>query len=277
MTTQKAFVIGHPIAHSKSPMIHGHWIDLYGLDASYEAIDVAPENLAEFVEALRQGAFRGGNATIPHKEELIALCDEVDPLAEQIGAVNTLMVDEGRVRGSNSDYIGFLANLDAEAPGWDEELETAIVLGAGGASRAILAALGMRGVKTIVLLNRNVARAQALASHFGPQIVAAGLSEFERFAPRAGLVVNTSSVGMNGTRFTDFDLLALPADAVVNDIVYTPLITPLLADAAARQLRIVDGLGMLLHQAVPGFSDWFGVTPEVTSDLREKILKAMGL
>lgn len=276
MTTKKAFVIGHPIAHSKSPLIHGHWITTFGLDASYEAIDVSPENLRAFVEDLRQGAFVGGNATIPHKEALIALCDDIDPQALQIGAINTLVATNGRVHGSNSDYIGFLANLDAGAPGWDQELETVIVLGAGGASRAIVAALLQRGVKTIALLNRNLARAEALASHFGSSVVAAGLGDFDRFAPQTGLVVNTSAVGMHGTRFEDFLLAALPGHAVVNDIVYTPLITPLLADAEARGLRTVDGLGMLLHQAVPGFSAWFGIEPKVTADLRIKILRSMG-
>lgn len=274
--TKKAFVIGHPIAHSKSPLIHGHWIEQFGLDASYEAIEIAPENLEGFVERLRDGAYRGGNATIPHKEALIGLCDEVDPLAQKIGAVNTLVLSEGRVHGSNSDYVGFLSNLDAGAPGWDDGLETAIVLGAGGASRAILAALGTKGVANIVLLNRNVARAEALAAHFGPRIIPASLADFARYAPRAGLVVNTSAVGMNGTRFDDLDLTALPSGAVVNDIVYTPLITPLLADAAAQGLRCVDGLGMLLHQAVPGFTAWFGKTPEVTLDLRDLVLAAIG-
>lgn len=273
--TKKAFVIGHPISHSKSPLIHGHWIKTFGIDGHYEAIDVAPDALAGFIAGLRDGAFRGGNATIPHKEALLALCDGIDPLARQIGAVNTLVVSEGRILGSNSDYIGFLANLDAGAPGWDSELETAIVLGAGGASRAILAALCTKGIGRIVLLNRNVSRAETLAAHFGPQIVPGPLADFARFAPDAGLVVNTSAVGMDGTRFEDLDLGELPPAAVVNDIVYTPLMTPLLAEASARGLRIVDGLGMLLHQAVPGFAAWFGITPEVTPDLRALVLASM--
>lgn len=274
--TIKAFVIGHPIAHSKSPLIHGAWLKAHKIDGTYEAIDVAPDALPGFIENLRGGAFAGGNATIPHKEALVSLCDEVDPLARKIGAVNTLRVRDGRVLGSNSDYLGFLANLDAATPGWDEGLETAIVLGAGGAARAVLAALGARQIPAIVLLNRSPGRAERLAAHFGARITPAPLADFARFAPGAGLVVNTSSIGMGGTRFANLDLAALPALAVVNDIVYTPLVTPLLADADALGLRSVDGLGMLLHQAVPGFAAWFGVTPEVSPDLRALVLAAMG-
>lgn len=275
-STAKAFVIGHPIAHSKSPLIHGHWLETFGIAGRYEAIDIAPNDLETFIQSLRHGKFRGGNATIPHKEALIALCDSVDPLAAKIGAINMLVVSGGTIHGANSDYLGFLANLDAEASGWADNLGTAIVLGAGGASRAILAALCAKELKRIVLLNRDVSRAEALAAHFGPSIVPAPLGEFTRFAPEADLLVNTSAVGMNGTRFETLDLDALPRTAVVNDIVYTPLLTPLLADAAARGLRIVDGLGMLLHQAVPGFAAWFGVTPEVTPALRALVLKSMG-
>ncbi|WP_116652463.1 shikimate dehydrogenase [Pelagibacterium sediminicola] len=274
--TIKAFVIGHPIAHSRSPLIHGTWLTRHGIDGSYEPIDVAPEGLWAFIDALRKGAFVGGNATIPHKEALVSLCDAVDPLAEKIGAVNTLTVSNGRILGSNSDYLGFLSNLDATGPGWDENLERAIVLGAGGASRAILAALEARKIPDIVLLNRNLARAESLAAEFGGNITPAPLDEFARFAPAAGLVVNTSAVGMGGTRFEGLDLGALPGHAVVNDIVYTPLVTPLLADAKARGLRTVDGLGMLLYQAVPGFAAWFGTTPEVTPGLRAIVLGAMG-
>lgn len=274
--TIKAFVIGHPIAHSKSPLIHGTWLRNHEIDGSYEAIDVAPDALSAFIKDLRGGAFAGGNVTIPHKEALVSLCDAVDPLAQKIGAVNTLSVRNGQVLGSNSDYLGFLANLDAGAPGWDQNLETAIVLGAGGASRAVLAALGARNIPRVVLLNRNPDRAQSLAAHFEAGVIPAPLTDFARFAPGAGLVVNTSSVGMGGTRFENLDLDALPSGAVVNDIVYTPLVTPLLADAERLGLRSVDGLGMLLHQAVPGFAAWFGVTPEVSPDLRALVLGAIG-
>lgn len=267
----KAFVIGHPIAHSRSPLIHGTWLETYGIAGSYEAIDVAPEALPDFIAALRVGAFAGGNVTIPHKETVFALCDEVDPLARRIGAVNTLVSRQGKVRGTNTDYLGFLGNLDQEAPGWDGARELAIVLGAGGAARAILVALAERGFSRIAILNRTVDKARALADEMGPLFSGHALSGFADLAPRASLLVNTSSIGMHGSRFEDLPLDALSETALVTDIVYTPLQTPLLAEARARKLRTVDGLGMLLHQAVPGFEAWFGTRPEVTAQLRERI------
>lgn len=269
--TRKAFVIGHPIAHSRSPLIHGTWLARHGIDGSYEAIDVAPEALGDFFARLRQGEFAGGNVTIPHKEAVFALCDEVDPLARTIGAVNTLVVEEGRVYGTNTDYLGFLGNLDSRARGWDQGLDEAIVLGAGGAARAILVALRKRGISRIHILNRTPANAQLLAAEMEGPFEAHGLEAFASLAPGAGLVVNTSSVGMHGTRFEGLDLELLPQNALVTDIVYVPLVTPLLAAAAARGLRTVDGLGMLLHQAVPGFAAWFGVEPAVDAELRGRI------
>lgn len=268
---KKAFVIGHPIKHSRSPLIHGSWIAEHGVDGSYEAIDVAPEELPAFVERLRQGEFAGGNVTIPHKEAVFALCDSVDPLATTIAAVNTLVARDGKVHGFNTDFMGFLGNLDQNAPGWAKGLNRAIVLGAGGAARAILVALRERGVPEIVLLNRTPEKAEALAREISGPFVPGALSDYARYAPGAGLVVNTSSVGMHDTRFEDLDLRLLPRTALVTDIVYVPLVTPLLADARALGLRTVDGLGMLLHQAVPGFEAWFGVRPEVTPSLRAKI------
>ncbi|MFD1941087.1 shikimate dehydrogenase [Paradevosia shaoguanensis] len=271
----KAFVIGHPIAHSRSPLIHGTWLKAYGIDGSYEAIDVAPDALSEFVAQLRAGTFAGGNVTIPHKEAVFALCDEVDPLARRIGAVNTLVARNGRVCGTNTDYLGFLGNLDQQAPGWDRDLSEAVVLGAGGAARAVLVALAERGLKHIAILNRTVDKARDLAAEMGTQFSGHALSEFSTLAPSAGLVVNTSSIGMHGSHFEDLDLGLLPQTALVTDIVYTPLVTPLLADARARNLRSVDGLGMLLHQAVPGFEAWFGVRPDVTPELRAAVEKTL--
>lgn len=268
--TIKAFVIGHPIAHSRSPLIHGSWIASHGLDGSYEAIDVAPAELATFFARLRTGEFAGGNVTIPHKQAVFALCDEVDPLARTIGAVNTLVVRNGRVFGMNTDYLGFLGNLDANAPGWASTRPKALVLGAGGAARAIIVALQSRGVP-VVLLNRTVETAQRLAEDIGGDIEPASLDLFNGLAPSVGLVVNTSSVGMHGTRFAGLDIKRLAKDAIVTDIVYAPLVTPLLADAADAGLKTVGGLGMLLHQAVPGFAAWFGVTPEVTPLLQARI------
>ena len=267
--TIRAFVIGHPIAHSRSPLIHGTWLAEHGIDGSYEAIDVSPEALPEFFGLLRSGEFAGGNVTIPHKEAVFALCDTVDPLAEQIGAVNTLVARDGRVHGTNTDYLGFLGNLDAGAPGWSNGLDRALVLGAGGAARAVIVALQSRGIP-IVLLNRTRATADRLAAEF-EDITVGTLDALADAAPHAGLLVNTTSVGMHGTRFEGLDAAALRPDALVTDIVYSPLVTPLLADARARGLRTVDGLGMLLHQAVPGFEAWFGVRPDVTPALRARI------
>ncbi len=268
--TIKAFVIGHPIAHSRSPLIHGTWIAEHGIDGSYEAIDVAPAALPGFFERLRAGEFAGGNVTIPHKEAVFALCDSVDPLARTIGAVNTLVARDGKVHGTNTDYLGFLGNLDAGAPDWSGGKKPAIVLGAGGAARAILVALKSRSIP-VILLNRTRATADRLAREIGGDISTGELADFNAAAPSAGLVVNTTSIGMHGSRFEGFDLDLLPSDTLVTDIVYAPLVTPLLADAKARGLRIVDGLGMLLHQAVPGFEAWFGIRPLVTKDLRTRI------
>jgi shikimate dehydrogenase len=269
---KKAFVIGHPIKHSRSPLIHGSWIAEYGIAGSYEAIDVAPEQLPAFVDRLRQGEFAGGNVTIPHKEAVFALCDSVDPLAKTIGAANTLVRQaDGRIHGFNTDYMGFLGNLEQNAPGWAQGLQRAIVLGAGGAARAILVALREQGIPEIVLLNRTAEKAEALAREIPGPFLPGALADYARYAPGAGLVVNTTSIGMHDTRFEDLDLRLLPKTALVTDIVYAPLVTPLLADARALGLRTVDGLGMLLHQAIPGFEAWFGVRPAVTPALRAKV------
>ena len=266
--TTRAFVIGHPIAHSRSPLIHGSWLAEHGIDGTYEAIDVAPADLPAFFERLRNGEFAGGNVTIPHKEAVFALCDSVDDLARTIGAVNTLVARDGKVHGTNTDYLGFLGNLDAAAPGWDDAGTDALVIGAGGAARAVLVALARRNLARVHVLNRTLANAQALVASINGPFSAHGFEDFAALAPNIGLVVNTSSIGMHGTRFDWLDLGLLPESALVTDIVYTPLETPLLAEARAAGLRTVDGLGMLLHQAVPGFAAWFGTTPTVTPQLR---------
>lgn len=273
--TLKAFVIGHPIAHSRSPLIHGTWLAEHAIDGRYDAIDIAPNHLPGLFAQLRNGEFVGGNVTIPHKQAVFALCDVVEPLARRIGAVNTLVAAQGKIYGSNTDYLGFLGNLDAGAPQWDRELDYAIVLGAGGAARAVLVALQSRGVKTIALLNRTLENAQKLAAELGEGIIAADLAHFNAMAPRAGLVVNTSSVGMHGTAFAGLDLARLAPSALVTDLVYVPLQTPLLAQAKALGFQTVDGLGMLLHQAVPGFEAWFGVRPRVTEALRARIIASL--
>ncbi|MHA6299511.1 shikimate dehydrogenase [Devosia sp. CAU 1758] len=269
--TTKAFVIGHPIAHSRSPLIHGSWLTEYGLDGSYEAIDVAPEDLPSFFTRLRSGEFAGGNVTIPHKEAVFALCDSVDDLARMIGAVNTLVVRDGKVHGTNTDYLGFLGNLDANASTWSDGPNDALIIGAGGAARAVLVALRRRNGGTVHVLNRTLENARSLVAEIDGPFEAHGFEAFAKLAPSIGLVVNTSSIGMHGTRFDWLDLSLLAPATLVTDIVYTPLETPLLAEARAHGLRTVDGLGMLLHQAVPGFAAWFGVTPQVTPQLRARV------
>jgi shikimate dehydrogenase len=274
--TIKAFVIGHPINHSRSPLIHGTWLKQLGIDGSYEAIDVAPAELPAFFERLRSGEFAGGNVTIPHKEAVFALCDEVDPLARMIGAVNTLVVRDGKVLGSNTDYLGFLGNLDAGAPGWSDGPDDALIIGAGGAARAVLVALRRRNGGRVHVLNRTLANAQALVDEIDGPFEANGFEDFAELAPHIGLLVNTSSIGMHGSRFDWLDLGLLPETALVTDIVYTPLQTPLLIDAVMHGLKTVDGLGMLLHQAVPGFEAWFGTRPSVTPALRAAIEATLG-
>ncbi len=272
----KAFVIGHPIAHSRSPLVHNHWLQTLDIAGSYSSVDVAPDALPDFINAMRAGAYIGGNVTIPHKQAVFALCDVLADDAKIIGAVNTLVMRAGKLHGSNTDLAGFLGNLDQKAPGWDARGDTAIVLGAGGAARAVLVGLARRGFKNIHILNRTEATAKELAEELPGPFIGAGLSAFASLAPKATLVVNTSAIGMHGSRFDDLDLGLLPKTALVTDIVYTPLETPLLADASALGLDTVDGLGMLLHQAVPGFEAWFGKRPEVSPDLRALAEQSLG-
>lgn len=269
--TRRAFVIGHPIAHSRSPLIHGTWISAHGIAGTYEAIDVAPDQLRGFFERLRGGEFVGGNVTIPHKQAALELCDSIDELAARIGAVNTLTIGDGAISGRNTDHDGFLANLDQEAPGWSDAPGPAIVLGAGGASRAVLLALASRGFGPIHILNRTEGAARSLARTLPGPFEGHPLTAFDAIAGTARLLVNTTSVGLHGTAFRDLDPGRLGPGALVTDIVYVPLETPLLALARARGLRTVDGLGMLLHQAVPGFAAWFAVRPSVTAGVRARI------
>ena len=273
---KQAFVIGFPIKHSRSPLIHNYWLQRYGLSGSYKAIENSPENFPNFVQTLADQGLRGGNVTIPHKEMAFALCEKRDAAAEAIGAVNTLWIDaENHLNGGNTDAYGFAANLDAQLPDWDEGAKIALVLGAGGASRAVLYALLNRGFEKIIVVNRTVERAQALAAHFGSKVEAAGWDEAQDFVSSADLVVNTTSLGMSGHgEAQEFPLHLAQAKptAIATDIVYIPLETPFLRQARQAGLRCVDGLGMLLHQAVPGFEHWFGVRPEVTDELRQIIL-----
>ncbi|TPJ61590.1 shikimate dehydrogenase [Mesorhizobium sp. B2-7-1] len=271
MAEKKAFVTGHPIAHSRSPKIHGHWLAKYGIDGSYRALDVAPVDFAAFLKSLGADGYRGGNVTIPHKEAAFAGVDRRDHAADEIGAVNTLWLEDGLLWGGNTDGYGFAANLDQYALGWAAN-GPAVVLGAGGASRAVIHALKERGVTDIRIVNRTLARAEELGRHFGAGISAHGADALGELLGDAGLLVNTTALGMHGNEALAADPSGLPDHAVVTDIVYVPLETPLLAAARARGLKTVDGLGMLLHQAVPGFERWFGRKPEVTSELRRMIV-----
>lgn len=269
---RRAFVCGHPIAHSRSPKIHGYWLKTYGIDGSYEAVDVAPEAFPSFVEELRSGAYTGGNVTLPNKEAAFHLADRRDAAADEIGAANTLWVVDGIVHASNTDAYGFAANLDEYAAGWDRG-RIAVVLGAGGAARAVVHALKERGFTEIRIVNRTAARAEELADRFGLPVSAHRIDACRELCGDADLLVNTTSVGMSGSGGVPADPAWLPDRALVTDIVYVPLETPLLAAARGRGLTTVDGLGMLLHQAVPGFQRWFGARPVVTGELRAMIVR----
>jgi len=269
---KRAFVIGHPIAHSRSPLIHGYWLKRHGIEGSYERIDVAPADLARFLQSMAENGFVGGNVTIPHKQAVMSLCRDVGSEARAIGAVNTLVQSDGVLVGYNTDSAGFLSNLDHRVPGWDLESSdrSALVLGAGGAARAIVYALSERGFK-IAIVNRTVESAQALAIAVGENAAAHRWGEIPRLLASTTLLVNTTSLGMKGQPPLEIDLGVLPQSAIVNDLVYVPLETALLRVARASGLRTVDGLGMLLHQAVPGFEHWFGIRPEVTDELYQLI------
>jgi shikimate dehydrogenase len=266
-TSKAACIIGWPVAHSRSPLIHNHWIKELGLAAEYRREAVPPEHFAEFVSHLAANGYVGGNVTVPHKAAALALA-EPDARAQAVGAANTLWYEGGALRATNTDVEGFVANLDAAVPDWDRGLGTAVVLGAGGAARAVAFALIERGAARIEVVNRSFDRAQALRDRFGERVHPLRWEEAGRVLAGAGLLVNTTTLGMAGQPALDLDISRLPAGAVVADLVYAPLETTLLKAARAHGLRAVDGLGMLLHQAVGGFARWFGVRPRVTEGLR---------
>ncbi|HEY7297565.1 MAG TPA: shikimate dehydrogenase [Xanthobacteraceae bacterium] len=262
-----ACVIGWPVEHSRSPLIHNHWIAELGLNAAYRREPVPPERFPDFVRHLAAHGYVGANVTLPHKEMALRL-SEADERAQAIGAANTLWLDDGVLRGTNTDVEGFLANLDAAAPGWDRALDTALVIGAGGAARAVVFALIERDIERIRVVNRNFERAAALRGQFGESVDPRRFEEADALLTDAGLVVNATTLGMTGQPPLELALDRLPHTAVVADIVYSPLETALIEAARRRGLRTVDGLGMLLHQAVGGFARWFGVRPQVTEGLR---------
>jgi shikimate dehydrogenase len=265
-TTRAACLIGWPAAHSRSPLIHHYWLRRLGIPGGYSIEAIPPEGFAEFVLNLAGHGFVGANVTIPHKERALALTAP-DDRARAVGAANTLWYDGTELRSTNTDVEGFIGHLDSSAPAWDA-IDEALVLGAGGASRAAVFAMLERGIARVVVANRTIARARALADQFGPKVAPVPWEAIGDVLPRAGLLVNTTSLGMSSQPALDIDVGRLPSGAVVSDLVYVPLETPLLAAAKARGLKTADGLGMLLHQAVRGFELWFGQRPEVTTELR---------
>lgn len=269
--TRRCFVIGHPIAHSRSPLIHGTWIAEHGLDGSYERIDVPPAEVPAFVARIRSGEFAGGNITVPNKEVVLPLLDEISDAARAMGAVNTIWREGERLLGDNTDAFGFLAHLDETVPDWSERVGTVLIIGAGGAARGIGHGLKARGLSRLVLVNRSAERAVELAKALGAPVEAQDWSRRHELVASADLIVNTTALGMKGQPPLDLDLTGLRPGTIVDDIVYVPLRTPLLEDAASRGGIVVDGLGMLLHQAVPGFTRWFGVKPAVTPALRARL------
>jgi shikimate dehydrogenase len=268
--TPRAFIIGWPVAQSRSPLIHTTWLDELHIGGAYERVSLPPQELEAFLAMFSERGFVGGNVTIPHKEKAFLACPVTTPTAAQLQAVNTLWMEGGKLHGDNTDAGGFLASLDEDVPGWGKTLE-AVVLGAGGAARAVVHALLSRGARRIVVINRTKARGEELRSRFGGSIELADPGDLASALAGADLLVNTTSLGMAGQPPLEIDLTPLPDHAIVADIVYVPLETALLAAARRRGLRTSGGLGMLLHQAVPGFAHWFGVRPRVTLALRARI------
>ena len=274
-TNRAACVIGWPVEHSRSPLIHNYWLKLYGIAGEYRRELVPREEFASFVKSLADRGYVGANVTVPHKEAALAL-SQPDERARAVGAVNTLWLEDGALRATNTDVEGFLDNLDACAPGWDSRLNKAVVLGAGGAARAVVYGLLARGAERIIVLNRTLGRAETLRRQFGTRVDALGWDLAGARLSDATLLVNTTTLGMQGQPALAIDLARFPGQTIVADLVYAPVLTPLLVAANARGLRTADGLGMLLHQAVRGFALWFGKTPAVTPELRALVEADLG-
>lgn len=267
----RAFIIGWPVAHSRSPLIHRYWLDELGIKGTYERVALPPAALEGFLATFGKQGFVGGNVTLPHKERTFALCAATTPTAARLEAVNSLWIDAGKLTGDNTDVAGFLAVLDAHMPDWGKALEKTVVLGAGGAARSVVYALMLRGARRILIVNRTSERAEDLRRHFGAAVAVGNVGAIASALSGADLLVNATSLGMAGQPPLDIDLSPMPAHAIVADIVYVPLETELLRRARLRGLRTSSGLDMLLHQAVPGFERWFGRRPRVTPELRARI------
>ncbi|MEY8837908.1 shikimate dehydrogenase [Cribrihabitans sp. XS_ASV171] len=269
-----AGVIGHPVAHSRSPRIHRHWLVTHGLNGYYIPMDVAPEDLESVIRTLPKAGFVGVNITVPHKETVLALADQISDRATLIGAANTLIFrSDGKIHADNTDGYGFMANLKEGAPDWNPKAGPAVVLGAGGAARAVVSALAEAGVPEIIITNRTRARAERLQSDFGKRVTVADWVQAGNIVEGANLVVNTTSLGMVGKPELRIPLDGLQPGTVVTDLVYAPLKTRLLQAAEEAGCTTVDGLGMLLHQAVPGFERWFGERPQVDAATRAAALR----
>jgi shikimate dehydrogenase len=267
-----AGVMGWPVLHSRSPLLHNHWLRRHGLAGVYVPLEIEVKNLAAALRALPALGFSGCNLTLPHKIEALALVDSVDPVGARIGAINCVVVGEGgRLDGFNFDAWGFVESVAERHPAWRADAGPAVVLGAGGGARAIVDGLLQRGAKEIRVVNRTLARAEELRARFGAAIHPTTWDDRERALDGAAMLVNTTTQGMTGQAPLDLALGALPKAALVCDIVYVPLETKLLAAARARGNPTVDGLGMLLHQARPAFQAWFGILPDVTPELRAAI------
>lgn len=269
----RACVIGWPISHSRSPLIHGYWLNQFGIDGSYTRQPVEPEALATFIAGLGDAGYAGCNVTIPHKEMVFQLVAPADETTERLGAVNTVFRRDGKTFGTNTDGEGFISSLRNSAPGLSLAGQRAVVLGAGGASLAVVNAILEQGASEVAVANRTLEKAEMLRRRFGKRVLPLAWSEAADHIGECRLLVNTTSLGMKGQPSLDIDLARLPGNAVVTDIVYTPLRTPLLETAAARGNAVVEGLGMLLHQAVRGFTLWFGVTPQVTRELHDIVAR----
>ncbi len=270
-TPRKAGVIGWPIAQSRSPLIHQTWLEEFSIEGSYEKYPVRPEALVNFIQCLQKNSFEGLNLTIPHKEAVLDLADQTTEDARAIGAANTLWFEAGKLIAGNTDAYGFITHLKTAAPTWQSS-GPAMVLGAGGAARAIIHALNQEHLPEIFLTNRTKDRAEKLKTEFGSKIRVIPWDERHKWLSHCALLVNTTSLGMINKPALEMDISALPGDAVVYDIVYVPIETELLKAAKTKGHQTVDGLGMLLHQAVPGFERWFGVRPKVSDALYQKVL-----
>ncbi|MGI9408081.1 MAG: shikimate dehydrogenase [Hyphomicrobiaceae bacterium] len=268
----RACVIGWPISHSRSPLIHGYWLKELGIEGRYEKTAVAPHDLAAFLGKIGFDGLQGCNVTVPHKVAVLDMVDRVSEVARSVGAANTIWIEDGLLHATNTDMSGFMTHLKASAPGWSADAGPAVIVGAGGAARAIVYGLREAGVPEIRVVNRTMARAEQLAVDFGPTVRPCPMDQVTRTLADASVLVNTSSLGMTGNPPLDLDLGSLPDSAVVADIVYSPLETRLLAQARTKGCVLVDGLGMLLHQAVRGFELWFGKRPTVGPELRSLII-----